>query len=288
MPETPLRTKSAPDAIARHFVDARLGCRPLAGYPGGLPASLDAAYFVQNAAIALWPDQVAGWKVGAIPPALISIYGEERLIGPVFRTAVKHASPWVELEIPVFVGGFAAVEAEFIFDIGLDVPADKLNWTEEEAAGTVAAMHIGIEPAGSPLATINEVGPLAIVSDFGNNAGLLLGPAVADWRQRLAAGISCETFIEGVSVGRGGSMRLPGGPLGALAFALNRCARLGRPLRAGQLITTGAATGIHDIVAGQSARVVFENHGELRCKAVVATPANPVASPRAAEPATAS
>ena len=39
-------------------------------------------------------------------------------------------------------------------------------------------------------------------------------------------------------------------------------------LRAGHLVTTGAVTGIHDIVAGQSARVDFGAHGSLRCRAV--------------------
>ena len=283
VPETPLKHDSALGAIARAFVDARLQCRPLTGYPGVMPAALDAAYAIQDIAISLWPDELAGWKVGAIPPALLVVYGEERIIGPVFRTAVKHASIGVEQKFPVFVGGFAAVEAEFVFEIATDAQPGKVDWTPEQAADTVAAMYIGMEPASSPLATINEIGPVAIVSDFGNNAGLLLGLASPDWRGRLANGITCETSIDGVCVGRGGTARLPGGPLGALAFALNRCARLGRPLRAGALITTGAATGIHDVVAGQSARLVFQHYGELLCRAVAATPSSSTADPRAVE-----
>jgi 2-keto-4-pentenoate hydratase len=35
------------------------------------------------------------------------------------------------------------------------------------------------------------------------------------------------------------------------------------PLRAGQWVSTGAATGIHDVVAGQRARVVFDGIGEI-------------------------
>ncbi len=48
----------------------------------------------------------------------------------------------------------------------------------------VSGLHVGIEAAGSPLAAINELGPTVVVSDFGNNAGLLLGPAIPDWRKR--------------------------------------------------------------------------------------------------------
>ena len=37
-------------------------------------------------------------------------------------------------------------------------------------------------------------------------------------------------------------------------------------------ITTGAATGIHDIHAGQSARISFGEHGEIFCTAEDARP----------------
>jgi 2-keto-4-pentenoate hydratase len=273
----------AEGAIARAFVSARRECRPLPAYPAVLPGDLDTAYRIQDAAISLWPDVVAGWKVGAIPPDLQPFYGEERIVGPVFRRSIRPAPLGTEVEFPIFVGGFAAVEAEFVFEVGLDAPPGKVDWTSGEAAAAVARLHIGIEPASSPLASINEIGPVAVVSDFGNNAGLLLGPEVANWRERLVGGITCETWIEGDCVGRGGTGRLPRGPLGALAFALNRCARRGRPLRAGDLITTGAASGIHDILAGQSARLVFDGVGELRCRAVPATPAGPDTRPLTGE-----
>jgi 2-keto-4-pentenoate hydratase len=63
-----------------------------------------------------------------------------------------------------------------------------------------------------------------------------------------------------------------GGPLAALAFALRCNARRGRPLRAGELVSTGAATGVHAITAGQSAEAIFAGLGSLRCVAVPMTP----------------
>jgi 2-keto-4-pentenoate hydratase len=63
-----------------------------------------------------------------------------------------------------------------------------------------------------------------------------------------------------------------GGPLAALAFALRLNALRGRPLRAGDFVTTGATTGVHPIAAGQSADVVFTGMGSLRCVAVPMTP----------------
>ena len=55
---------------------------------------------------------------------------------------------------------------------------------------------------------------------------------------------------------------------------MNAVAARGRPLKRGQLVTTGAASGIHDIAAGQSARIVFDGLDEIHC---VARPAQPEA-----------
>jgi 2-keto-4-pentenoate hydratase len=172
----------------------------------------------------------------------------------------------------VFKGGFAAVEAEFIFVLGADAPTRRTGWSLDAARALIRAMHVGIETAGSPLATINALGPTVVVSDFGNNAGLILGPAVADWGRYSDAALTCETFVEGVSVGTGAAADLPGGPVEALRFLLDHCAQRGLPLKAGMLISTGAATGIHEIAIGQHARVDFRAQGAIECVAVAAKP----------------
>jgi 2-keto-4-pentenoate hydratase len=53
---------------------------------------------------------------------------------------------------------------------------------------------------------------------------------------------------------------------------MNAVAARGRPLKRGQLVTTGAASGIHDIEAGQTARITFGDLDEIRCIAQRAIP----------------
>lgn len=261
----------SPAAIAQVFVEARLRGAALAGFPGQIPTSLAEAYACQDAAIPLWPDEIAGWKIGLVPREFETALGQQRLAGPIFRRSVRYAlvsgAPTV---FPAFVGGFAAVEAEFIFEIGEDVPALKQNWTSAEALDVVADLRIGVELAGSPLATINALGPAVVISDFGNNAGLILGPSVIAWREEAAADLVCETRIDGASVGRGNASLLPGGPLEALRWLLQHCARRGRPLTRGQLVSSGAVTGVHDIAVGQTAIVDFGVHGTIACIATAA------------------
>ena len=271
--------RDAAQRIAERFVRARLAAEPLPGYPGPIPESLEQAYACQDAAIALWPDRIVGWKVGRLPETWRARLGEERLIGPIFARQCWHAVPGVESAFPVFVGGFAAVEAEFVLRLTVDADPDRLDWNEADASALVGEMILGIETAGSPLATINTLGPAVVVSDFGNNAGLILGPSVPDWRALAESTLACETFIDGRSVGRGSAAAV--GPLEALALALGRSARRGRPLRAGELVSTGASTGIHDIRAGQSARIDFGPYGDIRCRAVPAVPLEQAPGPRA-------
>jgi 2-keto-4-pentenoate hydratase len=54
------------EAVAEDFVRARLGAQALFDFPGTVPTTLNTAYAYQDRAIALWPDNVAGWKVGRI------------------------------------------------------------------------------------------------------------------------------------------------------------------------------------------------------------------------------
>ena len=258
---------SAGSAIARAFVDARRAGRALPAYPGPRPESLDAAYAIQDAAIAAWPDRIAGWKLGRINAPHDARFGAGRLAGPIFSRAVWTAGA-VPTQFGVIDGGFAAVEAEYVLELG-ETTADRGDWSAATVGPLVSRAFVGVEIAGSPFAGINAHGPAVTASDFGNNTGLILGGEIADWRARLAE-LTCTLSIDDVLVGQGGAASIPGGPLDSLAFLLNLLHRRGRRLEAGQLVSTGAATGVHDIVAGQRAVADFGPDGRIACEAIAA------------------
>jgi len=260
-PNTPDASADAQRPIVDAFLRARRAGEALAEFPGTIPETLVDAYGVQDAAIAGWGDELVGWKVGYIAPERRDASGDDRLLGPVFRRNLQTAGD--DLRIAVFAGGFGAIEAEYVLRLDADAPADKTEWTPEEAAALPATLFIGLEVASSPLATINQLGPLVVVSDFGNNNGLVVGAEIPQWTRLEDAALRVESRIDDVVVGTGGATTLPGGLRQAFAFALSRSARRGRPLKRGELIATGNATGIHDILPGQRARLVFEGHGEI-------------------------
>lgn len=251
--------------IARAFTQARREGVAVPVYPGEEPSSLDAAYAIQDDAIALWPDRIAGWKLGRINAPFDARFGAGRLAGPIFARNV-----WAASEAPtrygVISGGFAAVEAEYVLELSETAP-DRGDWTAEAVEPLVGRVFAGIEIAGSPFPGINDHGPAVTASDFGNNAGLILGAEIADWRRRLAD-LTCSVAIDGAPVGDGGAASIPGGPLASLAFLLNLLHRRGRQLEAGQLVSTGAATGVHAVHAGQAAVADFGADGRIECVAV--------------------
>lgn len=259
-------------AAARAIVEARRAAHALPGYPGTPPADVPSAYAIQDAAIAAWPDRIVGWKIGKVPPAVQQTIGATRLAGPIFASTVQVLK---EGEVGAFAaipGGFAAVEAEVIYRLAKDAPVDRTEWSVEEALDLVADMHIGIEPAGCPLKTVNDLGPLVVISAYGNNAGLFVGPAIPGWRDREPATLTCATFVNGEQVGTGVASSLEGGPAGCFAWLLGQAASRGYPLKAGDFVTTGQLSGIHDVVAGDTALIDFGPLGQVRCTVSAARP----------------
>lgn len=258
-------------AVATAFVAARQAASAVDQYPGRRPGSLAEAYQIQDQAIALWPDELVGWKVGRIFSPEAERLGTNRLIGPIFaRSVIQTHDPRSSAtvhEMPVFIDGFAAVEGEYLVRIGADAPAGKVDWSAEDALAIIASIHVGLEIASSPYARINADGPLVTISDFGNNAGLIVGPALEGWRQFDLAAWNVETEIDGVVEGRGAASGLPGGPLASLQAALSIAARRDRPLKAGMWISTGAVSGVHEAKPGMTARVAFQDGAyHLSCR----------------------
>jgi 2-keto-4-pentenoate hydratase len=259
-------------SIARAFVSARQRAVPLADYPGPLPPDMEAGYAVQEAAIGLWPDRIVGWKVGLVPVSQQASLGIGRLAGPIFLQGVTQVAVAVlePVGLAAIPGGFAAIEAELVVAARADAPVDKTQWSLEEVAAFAGDWHLGVEFAASPLATINDLGAAVVVSDFGNNGGLVVGPRLDAALVAAPDKLTCRTTIDGKQVGVASAATLPGGPLEALRFLLGHLAERGRSLRAGQWVSTGAITGVHRILPGQQGSVELLGHGRVDVMVVAA------------------
>jgi 2-keto-4-pentenoate hydratase len=252
-------------AIASALRAARQSAIALLDYPGSKPTKLSDSYLIQDHAIAAWPDAIAGWKVGRILGDLVDVHKTDRLIGPIFKSSIQRADGATPVSFTAFEGGFCAVEGEYVFELDADANPDRTDYDTQSALTLIRGLWTGIEIAASPLAKINEWGPAVVVSDFGNNKGLILGKRLDDWQSRLAD-LHCAVTIESALVGRGSVSAFPGGIAQSLVFALNCAAKRGMPLKAGMFVSTGAVSGVHNIGAGQSAFADFGSDGTIYCQ----------------------
>lgn len=246
--------------IARAFVEARRAGHALPDFPGTMPATLQDAYAVQDAALTIAGGQVAGWKVGKIAPP---VEGEERLTGPIFADQVFAGSDAPAM--PVFADGFAAAEAEFLLRLAAAPDPSKTDYTLAEARALVDAVHVGIEVASSPFPGINTYGPAVTVADFGNNNGLVVGAVAEGWQEADIDAWSVTLSINGAEIGRATTATMLDGPYGAVRFLLEHAARRGLVLAAGQWISTGAVTGVHQVQPGDHVVAAFDGRWTVEC-----------------------
>lgn len=258
----------AASGIADAFIAARRDGTAMSAYPGELPQTMEDAYAIQALAIDRWSDAIGGWKVARINDPWRDRLQAGRYIGPIFARTIVDAG--FVSKVPVYKGGSAAFEAEIALVVGSDADPERLSWSLEDARSLITDVRLVIEAASSPLASIATLGPLAAITAFGNNSGLIRGPSVD--LTSLRGGFA-DVTIDGMHVGRSPLWGDPDGPLPAFTFALERAAVLGYPLKRGQTVSTGALTGVHTVATGQMCSARFADLATIDC-VVTSRPAN--------------
>ncbi|SMF71869.1 2-keto-4-pentenoate hydratase [Tistlia consotensis] len=259
--------------IASRLLEARRKATPLHDFPGPVPTDLETAYAIQDEVRRQSGRALVGWKVAMIQPRLRQQLGGERLAGPLFADTLWTAAPGKPVEVAVFEGGEAALEAEFVIRLGRDLSAADGPFTPESVADAVASLHGGAEIAASPIAPIISLGSAAMIADLAFNGGAVVGPEIPDWRSQRLDELATRMTIDGEVVGEGDAANVPGGPLGALAFLAAHLTGRGETLRKGQVVLTGATTGMHAITPGRRGLVEFHGAGAIEVSVGAVEPA---------------
>lgn len=255
-----MMSSPATQRVAQAFLRARATAAPLGAYPGEPPATLAAAYAIQDAALALDGRAVGGWKVGRIAADMAGRHGADRLAGPIFADEICDGAGAPDM--PVYVGGFAAAEAEIVLRFG-DVGTRDYNVDTVRAC--ITEVRAGIEIASSPFAGINRHGPAVTVSDYGNNKGLVLGPAIAEWQNADLIRLPVEMQIDGRRVGAATMETMLDGPFGSALFLIDMLRTRGIAIPPGTWVSAGAITGVHEIAPGQHAEARFGADVRVAC-----------------------
>jgi 2-keto-4-pentenoate hydratase len=255
---------------ARRLCDARAKHAVLPDWPGDLPTTLEQAYRLQKEAITCWGQSVAGWKVGLMVEPARTSTGVNRWLGPAFGPDIVHVRQRNEAVFTA-IRGVTGFECELMLELAVDVPSNRLARRPSDLRDLVRSCLVGIEITGCPVDRIGELGSLACIAAFGNNAMLLVGPEIDAWRSFDLDALPVRALADGKVLREASPASLAGGVWGAFADALDQAAAHDIKLQAGTLVSTGAITGLHLVEPGSRIEADFGTHGQIvgraSCKA---------------------
>lgn len=243
---------------------ARREMRRIPGLPeAGAPATFDEAYLVQDAFVLRSGLGVGGWKVGCTSEAAQKMLGvSEPFFGPVFSPAIFR-SP-AEPSAASF--HMLALECEFAFRLGRDLPAREEPYGRERIIESVQAVVPAIEVISTRLDDFKAYGGLQITADCGANGALVLGQEIRDWQDLDLDRHEVKLVVDGLEKAKGTGVAVLGHPLNALIWFASKMHERGRGLRTGEVISTGTCTGLVPVEPEQQAVADFGALGTVEVK----------------------
>jgi 2-keto-4-pentenoate hydratase len=239
-------------AFAKLLLQARRTGQPIETAPAELvPTTLEEAYAVQDA-VARRLGAIAGWKVGAPSPM------DEPQCAPLFAEAVALSpASWSASRFRV-----RGIEGELAFRFARSLPLRSERYEEDEVWAAVDTLHPAIELVESRFSDMGSVDKLALLADNQSNGAFCYGVAARDWQAIDFLNQPASLLIDGREVASAVGGNKAGHPRRLLAWLANHCARRGRGLAAGDIVTTGTHTGLVFAAPGATATVRFRGLGE--------------------------
>jgi 2-oxo-3-hexenedioate decarboxylase/2-keto-4-pentenoate hydratase len=231
------------------------------------PESLAEAYAVQS----LVHDRLrgagfgdlVGHKIGCTTPVMQAYLKiDHPCAGEVFSTTVFDGRADLTLSRFHRIG----VECEIAARLGADLPDTGTPYTADSVGHAVAALMPAIELVDDRYEDFPSLSAGVLVADDFFNAGVVLGPPMADWRDLDLETIRGEMVIDRASAGSGHGSDILGHPLAALAWLANHRVALGTPLRAGEFVMLGSVVKTVHFSDPADVAIRFEHLGEARVR----------------------
>jgi 2-keto-4-pentenoate hydratase len=243
------------DLIASLLVHARRSRQPLV-VPDKAAVKTDiVAYRVQDKVYAkLWPGTLpAAWKVGApspkVEPAAAPIPPELVLANPARASAAQL--------------NLIGVEAEVAYRLARDLPPRAKPYADEEIADAIGEVVVAIELCATRLAKWKEAPGGWKLADFQNSGALVAGSGTRNWRAINWPKQQVKLRV-GERTSKATGAHPFGDPFRLVPWLAAHCAGRTGGLRKGDLVTTGAWTGLEPAKPGDEVVAKFPGIGEAR------------------------
>jgi 2-keto-4-pentenoate hydratase len=234
-------------AAVRLLSEARAPGRALDGLPADLAPVDEAEALTIHERVVTARGPVVAWKVGAPTPDAEPGYG---MIADVTFSVGPTRLPANSLRL-------WAVEAEIAVTLGQDLPDRDAPYTRDEVLAAVKDWRAAIEVLDTAFADWASAPGLWRLADGMSHGALIVGPACAR-PPGLLATLAVTLEIDGETVFAHDGGNTGGDPARLLTALANVRRGTARPLKAGDVVTTGSATPFHQASGGQTVRAFFD------------------------------
>jgi 2-keto-4-pentenoate hydratase len=217
----------------RLFAAQAAGAAPITVPPDLAPASVEAAYAVQERLRELRGGGPAGWKVGSNAP-------DGPILGAPLPADRIFPSPGTLRRADYAVVG---LELEIVFCFGRSFAPSSQDYGAEEVIAGIASFCAAIEVVSSRLAGWPQVDKLLQLADLQNHGALIVGGQTKYDSHFPFLAPKLDFRFNGERITPNRPANSAGDPRRMLAWAVNRCTTRGRSFAQGTMVTTGTYTG---------------------------------------------
>lgn len=224
-------------ALAEWLFNARKLREPFEPLPAEIANDVPTAYQIQATLISLLGevDDIRGWKVGLTSARMQAMCNvREPIAGAIFGQGIRATRSCLSQTNFVRLG----LECELALRLSRVPPVgeDDLEAYAECVQEICAALEI-VDDRGADYTGLSAA---SILADNAWNAGIILGSTVPMRNVSQLVGMHGVLSVNGQVVDQGSSDDIGGHPLNILRWLSGLLASQGRPLRAGQWISTGS------------------------------------------------
>ncbi len=228
------------------------------------PGDLDEGYAIQRALDEL-AGPAAGWKIAATSKA-----GQDHLgatgpmVGRLYETQRRESG----CALSVDGMRMRSAEPEFAFVLASDIAPGVEPPGLEDVLAAVGSLVLAIEVPDSRFSDFTQVGVPSLAADAMCGGYFITGPVIADWRSLDLAAQSARLLCDGREVSAGSGASVLGDPREALRWMAGEVVGRGWPLRAGEIVLTGASAAPVGVHAGDGLEAVFDGLGSVEVEFV--------------------
>jgi len=249
---SPTTSKDRLAAVADRLVAARRQGSRVALAGADVPKDYEEGFAIQDKVVAALASPVIGWKVMEVPggPVIFAPILQSGRLAPGGTWEVAGREP-------------AGIELEIAFRFGSDVPPGA---TPAQVLDAVAAAHVVFELCQSRIADPGKQPRHVMLADCIANAGLVVGPEIAGWRNQDLSSRPGRLLVDGKVHVEGKSTD----PIGALQILPPALAARGKALSAGQIVITGSLIGMNWLTGRHDLKGIIDGLGDVAIKLAAA------------------